>query len=87
MNYNISKEDEKLLHDYDYMSFSDLAEMKLADKQIINEAIRDGYDFRTAYMGRRNFYIELSKKDIFLSERYKHLNEVAHKNIISMIGL
>lgn len=86
MNSEIVTEAEKLLHDYDYMSFANLQDMKLADKQIINEAMRDGYDFHNTYFGRRSFYIELSKKDIFLSEKYKHLNEVAHKNIISMIG-
>lgn len=88
----LHNEEEKILHDYDYMNFSDLSLMKIADGQIINEAKRDGYDYLTAIKGRNDFYqylykqITVENKPIFRSIKYKWLNPIAENNLKTILN-
>lgn len=74
---NIDTEAKKILHDFDYWNLQDYYAMKLADKQIVNEAIRDGFSLNDVISGRRNFYNEIMKSDIFLCEKNQPLNFIA----------
>lgn len=78
---------EQLLHDYDYMNFTNQNQMILADKQIVNEAIRDGFlSISRIIYGRLEFYRSLIKQGyIFVSEKYQHLNNIALNNILGLI--
>lgn len=83
---NIITEAEKLLHDYDYITFSNKSEMILADKQILNEGLRDGYNFTYIVAKRFEFYEYLYDSanktgKFFLTDKYSHLNEIALNNI------
>ena len=79
---NLITEAEKLLHDYDYFGLSNIHTMKIADKQIVNEAMRDGYSFVQVLNGRIEFYQYLLKNgNIFVTDKYKHLNEITINNI------
>lgn len=84
MGSKLETEAEKLLHDYDYMTFSDKTQMIIADKQIVNEAIRDGYlSISRIVQGRLSFYQYLIEQGrVFVSNKYDHLNEVALNNIL-----
>ena len=79
---NLITEAEKLLHDYDYFGLSNINTMKMADKQIVNEAMRDGYSFIQVLNGRIEFYQYLLENgNIFVTDKYKHLNEITINNI------
>lgn len=85
--YDIKTEAEKLLHDYDYMNFSDKSKMEFSDKQILNECLRDNcFNFNLIISKRMEFYKLLYDNAIksgrfFLTDKYSYLNELAIKNI------
>lgn len=89
--YKHINESEKLLHDYDYICFADKSDMKLADKQILNECLRDHFAFSVSISGRLDFYKSMydnisQSGQLFLTDKYSHLNEIALNNIKECIG-
>lgn len=90
--YKHITQSEKLLHDYDYIGFADKYDMLLADKQILNECLRDRFSFAISVSGRLDFYKTLydnisQSGQLFLTDKYSKFNEVALNNIKEHIGL
>lgn len=67
--------EKKILHDLDWIRFTDLDACKTALYKLQNEALRDGYTKEQFFVGSLNFYNELLKKEkIFVSPLFDQFN-------------
>ena len=68
--------EKEILHDLDWMRFTDLDYCKIALYQLQNEALRDGFTKQQFFVGSLNFYNDLLKKEkIFVSPLFEQFNK------------
>ena len=72
---------QKVLHDLDWIAFSDEALMGHNAPLLYNEATRDGYLPHEIIAGQVTFFESLQGKDIYYSDLFVQHNKQAQKNI------
>ncbi len=74
---------KKVMHDLDWFGLSeDWATFEKNDKQIINEAVEKGnYPRELVINNRRKFIESLKDKPLYVTNTFKHRNEMVQKNV------